>query len=267
MSRRFQKSADRPHPGILEMSSFQHGYDLHCYEPPEDLKPFVVHIWTQRRRPGQRAANPPLEIQTGPNIYLFVNSREAYIHGIARGTFRYDPDGHEVYAGVKFRPGGFRAFWHHTALELAETLLPAQHVFPMVDALRIRLDEMDDTEIVRALETMLREAHPVADRRLQDISVLMEALETHDIESVPAMARLAHRSERTLRLLFTDYVGVSPYWVLARKRLIGALHDYHSRKNWIDIAAAHGYSSQAHFIQAFKRATGITPSDYRRRLG
>jgi hypothetical protein len=63
-----------PHPGILA-TDFYDNFELHCYEPPEDLRPYIVHLWTQR--PKKATAIQPLEIQAGPETYLFINNKKA----------------------------------------------------------------------------------------------------------------------------------------------------------------------------------------------
>jgi AraC-like DNA-binding protein len=72
--------------------------------------------------------------------------------------------------------------------------------------------------------------------------------------------------ERALQRLFSDYVGVSPKWVIRRFRL----HDAASRLakaedvNLTTLAQDLGYADQAHFTRDFKAIVGRSPSDYRR---
>ena len=77
----------------------------------------------------------------------------------------------------------------------------------------------------------------------------------------------AYRQEGSGRQrLFSDYVGVSPKWVIRRFRL----HDAASRLakdedvNLTHLAQDLGYSDQAHFTRDFKALVGRSPSDYRR---
>jgi AraC-like DNA-binding protein len=69
---------------------------------------------------------------------------------------------------------------------------------------------------------------------------------------------------RTLQRLFNRYVGVSPKWVLRRYRL----HEAAARLaepppgSWAQVAAELGYVDQAHFINDFTAAVGMTPAQY-----
>ncbi len=250
--------ANVSHPGILTAVRFQHGYSLHCYEPADDLKPFVVHIWVQRRLAGEVPA--PLEIQTGPNIYLFINANEAYIHGVHSQTFAYDASS-TVWVGVKFQPGGLRAFWQRTMVELADRTIPARDIFGHIDdTFCKRLVTMNDEDIVHVLESLLRQHAPCVDTKLRQVADAMRVVALADVEQVSDVVRMTGLKERSLQVLFREYVGVSLQWVLTRKRLLAAIHSTHT--TWADAAAMHGYSSQSHFIRAFKDATGMVPSAY-----
>lgn len=72
--------------------------------------------------------------------------------------------------------------------------------------------------------------------------------------------------ERTLQHLFQREVGVSLKWVIMRARMIEALQEAYEQPavDWVRIANDLGYSSQAHFITDFKRATGQTPATFKK---
>lgn len=85
--------------------------------------------------------------------------------------------------------------------------------------------------------------------------------------SVKALAEQAKMSEVHFRRLFHDLFGISPvkYILTARigkaKSMLGL-----SELRLEEIAAQTGFSSTAHLCAAFKTATGLTPSQYRRQL-
>lgn len=271
MAKSLQKTAKRlrnvelPHPGILSRD-FYDNYELRCYEPSADLRPFVVHVWTQRKK-ADVTATQPLEVQTGPNIYLFSCEAKTFIQGVCSGSFKYDPTLLDVYAGIKFRPGGFRAFLDCSVAELTERVVSAENIFPGIESeFDTKLSSMTDRAIVAALEDTLRRQMPVVDKNLQRVTEIMELLQNNPmIESVQDVVHAVGKSERSLQVLFREYVGVSLKWVLVRRRLLAALaHASLSGLTWAEIAANLGYSSQSHFTREFKHVTGISPSAYRK---
>jgi AraC-like DNA-binding protein len=78
-----------------------------------------------------------------------------------------------------------------------------------------------------------------------------------------------HISKRTMQRLFSQYVGVSPKWVIKRYRLHDAAEQVASGsiEDWARLAAELGYFDQAHFIKDFKKLVGQTPGEYARMLG
>jgi AraC-like DNA-binding protein len=71
---------------------------------------------------------------------------------------------------------------------------------------------------------------------------------------------------RSLQQLFSDYVGVSPKWVLRRFRLHEAADRLASGEEPDLAALAHslGYFDQAHFTADFRKLVGQTPANYRK---
>jgi AraC-like DNA-binding protein len=79
--------------------------------------------------------------------------------------------------------------------------------------------------------------------------------------SVYAVAGELGVSERHLRRVFRETVGVSPkaFARIARfQRALGAARG-DARAGWADIAAAAGYYDQAHLIAEFRAIAGVTP--------
>ncbi len=68
-------------------------------------------------------------------------------------------------------------------------------------------------------------------------------------------------NKRTLQRLFSQYVGVSPKWVIKRFRLLEAVGELSKNKkaDWTKLALELGYFDQAHFIKDFKSIIGKTP--------
>ena len=256
-----------PHHGILEAEVFDACYDLRCYAPPEDLKPYIVHLWAQRPRPNQPRFLP-LEVQTGPNTYIFINHDRAYIHGIFSDRFRYQPHLYPVYAGVKFRPGGLRAFAHISMAKLSERTMPAQSMFPGIDDLVQNIDNLPDEGILTSLTSLLRERLQVPAPEFLLVTQAMRIIDqAADIPSLVQLQSELHMSDRAMRHLFQEHVGVPAKWVLMRKRFIATTHTATTAQlAWGNAAAQYGYSSQSHFTREFRRVTRVSPSAFQQTL-
>src|SRR6202044_2078162 len=82
----------------------------------------------------------------------------------------------------------------------------------------------------------------------------------------PVAEQAAGLSERKLQRLFSDYVGVSPKWVMRRARLHEAAlrvdADGPASVDWAALAADLGYADQAHLTRDFTATLGVPPTRY-----
>ena len=90
--------------------------------------------------------------------------------------------------------------------------------------------------------------------------------EDQALRRVAQLAEVSGLSERKLQRLFSDYVGVSPKWVMRRARLHEAAlrieADGAGSVDWAALAADLGYADQAHLTRDFSATLGVPPSRY-----
>lgn len=70
---------------------------------------------------------------------------------------------------------------------------------------------------------------------------------------------------RTLQRLFPRLVGVSPLWVIRRRRLqrVAERMDGDTDGNLAELASELGFADQAHLTREFRRVIGRPPGAYR----
>ena len=276
MIKSFQKTANSlqelqlSHPGIIDADDFAAYFDLHCYAPSSLLLPFLEHIWVQRLKqlPGPDYT-PPVELISGPNIYLFFAEESAFIHGVARRVFEYEPHQSAVIAGVKFQPGGFYPFLGCPVSEL-DLITPASTVFAKADSsFAAHLLTQTDEGIVHMIERLLCDVRPKTDKNLRLVKEIADVIAADSsLQTVSAVAQMFAMSERSLQHVFQTYAGVGVKWIITRRRLLEAIDRVRSQPHltWAEVAAELGYSSQSHFSRDFKDVTGASPSVYLKRL-
>jgi AraC-like DNA-binding protein len=79
--------------------------------------------------------------------------------------------------------------------------------------------------------------------------------------NVAATAGRLHVSERRLRTLFADGIGLSPKHFARIGRVRAVLATASSRR-WADVATAAGYYDQSHMTAEFRRLMGVPPAPY-----
>ncbi len=118
------------------------------------------------------------------------------------------------------------------------------------------------------LESALGQRAAIANRRPSRARLALDAAEMLRSASVSAVAVDLGVSERHLRRVFREVVGVSPkaFAKLTRfQRAVRFARD-DARASWAHIATAAGYYDQAHLIAEFHAISGVTPRALLREL-
>lgn len=154
---------------------------------------------------------------------------------------------------------------------------------PIINRLEVWYDEQ------HRLDWFLATKLPVRDRRGQVIGVMgitrrdEDRLRHHDVREVTEAVRLArvnvHRvlgtaelsrtvglSERQLHRKLKAALGLSPYELLLRTRVQAAAEVLARTSTPIsEVAFDHAFCDQSAFTQQFRKRTGMTPKEFRRR--
>jgi AraC-like DNA-binding protein len=265
-----QKPASSYEPrGRLDPVGFERHVRFNSHLPPTDLAPFIEHLWTIR---WDNAGNPydSEEVMHRPYVDLFVSAEQSGIQGTFRGKRTYVAAGSGRIVGIRFRPGAFHAFWHKALTGLQDKVLDLQQVFRQADSRYTEhLLTLDDQAAIDDLLRLVRAKHPKLDTNIELINEIIAAVETDEgLRTVTAVAKAFDRSERWVQQLFQDYVGIGLKWLLQRHRLLAAARQIRDsdQPNYAAIAYDLGYSSQQHFISAFKQVLGKTPLRYKKEL-
>ncbi|TDB97487.1 DUF6597 domain-containing transcriptional factor [Actinomadura sp. 7K534] len=232
--------------------------------PSAALAPFVEFYWHVRWRTDEPYDT---KVLSHPNVHLVFEEPVPLVYGVDRTLFVRRLEGRGQVLGVKFLPGGFRAFTAGPVIDLADRRIPASRVFgPEVeDACRAVLAHEDVDAMARRAEEFLLRDLPAPDPVAGEVAAMVEA-----ITSDPALFRVdqaaekLHVSIRTLQRLFAEYVGASPKWVLRRARLHEAVSraDQGVPIDWTSLADDLGYSDQSHMTRDFTATVGVSPAKY-----
>jgi AraC family transcriptional regulator len=126
---------------------------------------------------------------------------------------------------------------------------------------------MTITEFVHhARHTPIKSPHRLDDRRLRRVLAHVEEHLADDI-TVADLANVACLSIFHFTRTFAATMGVPPHRYVSRRRLESAKTMIATgRASLSEIAFNCQFSSQSSFTRAFRRATGMTPNEYRRTL-
>jgi AraC-like DNA-binding protein len=128
----------------------------------------------------------------------------------------------------------------------------------LIDRLAGARDTVDAAAI---LESAIAERLAIGAGRSPRAQLALDAADKLTSADVNAVAVDLGISERHLRRVFRETVGMSPKSFAKLTRFHRALHAAHAdtRATWASIAAAAGYYDQAHLIADFRVIAGVTP--------
>ncbi len=172
--------------------------------------------------------------------------------------------------GVKLRLGAFPALFGIPAGEVTDRVILLEDVLGnTADELNEQIVEAPTSSVqIQCFERIF--ARFVQRHKDSSHSIEQQALVLLRQFSTAQVSKLAERlgySPRHLRRRLNDFVGFSPRLYKRISRFERALESIHisSRRekiDWSALAAACGYSDQAHFIREFRQFAGQTPAVY-----
>ena len=115
-----------------------------------------------------------------------------------------------------------------------------------------------------AVEAALAAAPPV-DEEGRLVNAVVEYVEDNShVQRVGQICEKFAVSERSLQRMTARRIGLSPKWLIQRRRLheAAAALKIGGRRDLARLAAELGYADQAHFGRDFRTVTGLTPGGY-----
>lgn len=257
--------------GVVAPAIASKKFRMGRYLPPAGLAPFLDHFWIVEWDLRDQA---PFVQRTLPYpcVHVVFDAARSGVFGVPTGAFDYELKGTGKVCGLRFRAGAFRALLGRPVHTITDQVLPLSAVFPWDDeaAQRTVLDGLDDAAMIEAATGLLRASLPPPEPEVERIAAILRTVEgTPGLTQVEALAASAGMSVRSLQQLFSEYVGVSPKWVIRRFRLHEAADQLASGEA-LDLAAlalALGYFDQSHFSSDFRKLVGQSPARYREQAG
>jgi AraC-like DNA-binding protein len=252
--------------GILKPQVGEQKFRLARYEPSSRQLSSVEHYWSVHWDLRGQAPYPAATLPH-PAVHLTVEPTGAFIVGIVTHKFtRLLSDSGWVF-GIKFKPGGFYPLLQRPVATVTDKNIPLAQLFGEAAtdyAASIRAASSEE-EQVRIAEGFLAQRLPLSDANVLLANQIVETISAErTITKVDQVVSRFDINKRALQRLFSQYVGVSPKWVIQRYRLHEATEQLAAGTvvDWAKLAVDLGYFDQAHFIKDFKAIVGQTPAEY-----
>ena len=240
------------------------------YAPDEALRPLVQRYWI----PVWSLAEPSVQTTLQhPACLIVVSNTYARFYGVVRGLSQVTLDGTGWAVGTMLSPAAGSLLLEGPVDSMTDRFVDVDDV-PGLDAPRlvgrIREAMSDDPTAAPAhaaamaeLERQLGSLLPVDAEGLAVNDMVAWLGEHPEVDRVADLADAFGMGERTLQRLVLHRVGMTPKWLIQRRRLHDAVERLKAGTTSLaQIAADLGYTDQAHFTADFRRVTGLTPGRY-----
>ena len=247
---------------------------IHRYAPSSDLVDLVERYWVPVWSLTEPSTQSTLQ---HPVCLVVVSNTYARFYGVTRGRSSVTLEGDGWAVGTMLSPAAGRLVLGRSVAEVTDTWIELADLLPdgrpggaLVDDVRAAMQ--DDPHgpaahlaSIARVESWLATHLPVDASGLL-VNRLVSWLSEHpEVTRVDELAREAGLSERSLQRLVEQRIGLSPKWLLQRRRLHDAVEALKAGRGTLaEVAADLGYADQAHFTHDFRTVTGMTPGDYLR---
>lgn len=243
---------------------------IHRYPASADLEDLVERYWVPVWDLDEPQRQSTLQ---HPVCLIVISNTYARFYGTVRGLSTVTLEGRGWAVGAMLRPAGGRLLWGGPVREVTDrfvdlTGVPGFAAGDLVGRIRNLMDREPQDPVshlaaIAQLEDSLRSHVPVDATGLL-VNELIEWLGAHpDVTKVGELCDAFDLGERALQRLVLDRVGLSPKWLIQRRRLHDAVERLKAGRASVgEVAAELGYADQAHFTHDFRTVTGMTPGAY-----
>ena len=219
----------------------------------------------------------PQRVLQYPVCLLVVSEEYARFYGVVSGLSSTTLVGHGWALGLMLQPAAGHLLSGQAVRDLTNRFVDVESVtglsgIRLGDRVRAIMREDPRDEEARAEARTLVEDHLATHLPIDEEGAFVNAV-VEAVETTPELLRvddLCDRfgvAERTLQRVLLKRVGMSPKWLIRRRRLQEAadrLRDADAELS--GIAMELGYADQAHFTRDFRAATGMTPGRFASRF-
>ncbi|WP_139991303.1 helix-turn-helix domain-containing protein [Paenibacillus paridis] len=254
--------------GVLQLREGEKKFQLDRYPPSEQLRPFVKHYWVIT---WNLENEPPYfqDVVPNPCVNLVMEDNKSGIYGVASRMYTQKIEGKGRVFGVKFQPGGFYPYIQSPLSKFTDQASSLESVFGMASTAYMKqiAAHPDTTDRIALTEALLLQHLPPVDLTASLVNQIIARIqEDRELTTVEQLCGEFRLNKRKLQRLFSQYVGISPKWVIKLYRLQNAAEamDNSSPTDLLKLALELGYYDQSHFSKDFKSIIGKTPEEYAR---
>ncbi|MDQ3503774.1 MAG: helix-turn-helix domain-containing protein [Actinomycetota bacterium] len=242
---------------------------VHRFAPSPALTDLVRRYWMPVWSMPAGESTTQRVLQYPVCLIVLANSYASFI-GLTTGLSTRTLTGQGWAFGVMLQPAAGALLLGASVSEITYAAIDLDHLTGMdggvlTEQVRSAVgDAPSEPAAAAAVEDALAAAPPVDEEGLLVNAVVDYVEDNSHVQRVGQMCEKFAISERSLQRLTARRVGLSPKWLIQRRRLheAAAVLKTGKRPDLARVAAELGYCDQAHFGRDFRAVTGLTPGEY-----
>lgn len=253
-----------------------HTYSIGRWGPAPDLTDLVRRFWVPVWSVPEGAQAPQRVLQY-PVCLAVISHEYARFYGVNTGLSETVLSGDGWAVGVMFAPAAGALLTSGPVAEWTDrfddiTVATGEQSRALVDAVRRIMSPAPDDESVQRratglVEEWVRGFGPVDDDGLLVNDIVEFVEQDSSVIAVTQICERFHLTERTLQRLTHRRLGLTPKWLIQRRRLHEAAERLRESSTTLaTIAAELSYADEAHLVRDFRTVTGMTPGRYAARF-
>lgn len=243
---------------------------IHRYPPSAELTDVISRFWIPIWSLTQPQKQSTLQ---HPVCLIVVSDSYARFYGPNRGLSTVTLEGDGWAVGTMLTPAAGQLLWGRPMPTLVDRYVdlgdvPGFDGTTLIAEIRAAMTAEPShpdahAQATAAVERAVSSVLPVDPRDLVINDVVGYLRDHPEILRVAELADAFAMTERSLHRLVEQRVGLTPKWLIQRRRLHDAVFALKlGAAPLAELAAELGYADQAHFTKDFKNATGLTPGAY-----
>jgi AraC-like DNA-binding protein len=196
-----------------------------------------------------------------------------FISGINTSPVILDHSSHHALFGLRLHPHVIQTLLSVPSGEFINQAIDLTLVDPFFSRLWHQLYPLDFGGRIASIDTWIRQAYNASREPYQphrDLDKAVSGFFDAPIRDL-TVARLSEQfcsSQRNLTRKFNELLGMCTEEAILYKKYLHSLDlVHHTRLRLTEIAYESNFYDQSHLTREFKRYTGLTPKDYRKRKG
>lgn len=249
-----------------------HTSTVHRYGAPDHLSDLMWRYWIPvwSVPPGEESVQSVLQY---PVALMIITAEYARFMGVRTGLSTTTLAGDGFGVGVMLQPAagallveGSMADWTDRHADLADVLGDAGRRLAeeVVGVMAVDpVAEATHRAAMALVETVLEPCLPVDEEGLLVNRLVRFVEERSDVKRVAQVCDEFGLTERTLQRLTRRRLGLTPKWLIQRRRLHEASERLRTGAGDLaTVAAELGYADQSHLTRDWQSVTGLTPGEF-----